>query len=176
MNEVLPPIIQPEELVLLAPAKNVILIDASVGPKVYRSYCEAHLDGAIFIGTENLSAKTDDPAIGGRHSLPDLRYFSNFLGNIGIVPDSYVIIYDDKSGSNAAARLWWMLRAVGHLKVQVMNGGLTAAANAGFALSTAVSKINTLSSYPINGWQLPVVSMGDVVKASLIGEVIIDVR
>ncbi|RZJ66968.1 MAG: sulfurtransferase [Flavobacterium sp.] len=175
MDDILPPIIQPEELVL-AKAENIILIDASAGPEAYSNYREAHLDRAIFIGTENLAAKPNDPAIGGRHPLPDLRDFSNFLGNIGIAPDSHVIIYDDKNGSNASARLWWMLRGVGHLNVQVLNGGLPAAVKAGYAVSDAVSKINTLSPYPVSGWQLPVASMGDVRKASIEGGTIIDVR
>ncbi|RZL97170.1 MAG: sulfurtransferase, partial [Pedobacter sp.] len=153
MNDIFSPIIQPEELVLLAPAEDVTIIDASAGPEAYRNYRKAHLDGAIFIGTENLAAKPDDPAIGGRHPLPNLRDFANFLGDIGIAPNSHIIIYDDKNGSNAAARLWWMLRGVGHLNVQVLNGGLPAALKAGYAVSDAVSKINTLSPYPVSGWQ-----------------------
>jgi 3-mercaptopyruvate sulfurtransferase SseA len=40
--------------------------------------------------------------------------------------------YDDKNGANAAARFWWMLRAIGHEKVQVLNGGLQQAENMGF--------------------------------------------
>jgi thiosulfate/3-mercaptopyruvate sulfurtransferase len=38
-----------------------------------------------------------------------------------------VVIYDDKQAGNAAARFWWMLKAIGHAKVQVLNGGLQSA-------------------------------------------------
>jgi thiosulfate/3-mercaptopyruvate sulfurtransferase len=68
--------------------------------------------------------------------LPDVTEFSALLGNWGITPESHVIIYDDKSAAFAAARLWWMLRALGHQKVQVLNGGLQAANKAGVVLST----------------------------------------
>jgi thiosulfate/3-mercaptopyruvate sulfurtransferase len=53
------------------------------------------------------------------------------LTKLGITNSSHVVIYDDKNGANAAARFWWMLRAIGHEKVQVLNGGLQAE-NMGF--------------------------------------------
>jgi len=43
------------------------------------------------------------------------------LGSIGISAETHVVIYDDKKGANAAARFWWMLKSVGHKKVQVLN-------------------------------------------------------
>jgi thiosulfate/3-mercaptopyruvate sulfurtransferase len=46
------------------------------------------------------------------------------LTELGISANKHIIIYDDKNGSNAAARFWWMLKSVGHEKVQVLNGGL----------------------------------------------------
>ncbi|HWB93212.1 MAG TPA: rhodanese-like domain-containing protein, partial [Puia sp.] len=49
---------------------------------------------------------------------------------------THVIAYDDKTAIMGGARLWWMLRAIGHSKVQVLNGGLKAALDAGVPLST----------------------------------------
>jgi thiosulfate/3-mercaptopyruvate sulfurtransferase len=55
------------------------------------------------------------------------------LTKLGITNSSHVVIYDDKNGANAAAaRFWWMLRSIGHEKVQVLNGGLQQAENKGF--------------------------------------------
>jgi thiosulfate/3-mercaptopyruvate sulfurtransferase len=45
------------------------------------------------------------------------------LGSWGITPTTPVIVYDASSGAMAAARAWWMLRAVGHASVFVVDGG-----------------------------------------------------
>ena len=47
----------------------------------------------------------------------------------GITPASQVVVYDASGGGNAAARLWWMLRALGHRQVLVLDGGLAGAAS-----------------------------------------------
>jgi thiosulfate/3-mercaptopyruvate sulfurtransferase len=51
--------------------------------------------------------------------------FAAALGALGIGNRSHVIAYDDAAGSTAA-RLWWMLRQVGHRRVSVLDGGLSA--------------------------------------------------
>src|SRR4029078_9386944 len=77
-----------------------------------------------------------DPAHGGRHPLPGIAELAATLGRWGITPRSRVVAYDDQGGANAATRLWWMLRAIGHHDVQVVDGGLGALRDAGFALTT----------------------------------------
>ncbi|RZL34494.1 MAG: sulfurtransferase, partial [Pedobacter sp.] len=120
----LSPIIQPSELINLNPA-DFILFDASAGSKA--RYDENHLAGAFYVDLNTDLANIGDFAIGGRHPLPRLENFAETLGNFGVDENSHVIIYDDKNGGNAAARFWWMLRAIGHEKVQVLNGGFDAA-------------------------------------------------
>jgi thiosulfate/3-mercaptopyruvate sulfurtransferase len=61
----------------------------------------------------------------GRHPLPAPDAFAEALGRLGIRNDSQVVAYDDANGS-FAARLWWMLRWVGHGAVAVLDGGLRA--------------------------------------------------
>ena len=60
----------------------------------------------------------------GRHPLPDVNQFKEKLGNWGITKDTQVIVYDDAAGSYAA-RLWWMLRWLGHDSVAVLDGGFS---------------------------------------------------
>jgi thiosulfate/3-mercaptopyruvate sulfurtransferase len=75
------------------------------------------------------------------------------------------VIYDDKNGANAAARFWWMLRAVGHTNVQVLNGGLQFAENQNYPLSSgeySYSETEYISEF--NDWQLPQVWIDDVKK------------
>jgi thiosulfate/3-mercaptopyruvate sulfurtransferase len=60
------------------------------------------------------------------------------MGELGIGDDSVVVAYDDRGGG-VAARLWWMLRAVGHERTHVLNGGLTAWIADGHAVTAEVS-------------------------------------
>ncbi|WP_259071068.1 sulfurtransferase [Mucilaginibacter sp. X4EP1] len=128
---------------------NTIIIDARGGQDSYQRYLAGHLKNAIYADLDkHLAAKVTDAAIGGRHPLPPINDFSALLGNWGITPQSHVIVYDDKSAAMSAARLWWMLSAIGHTKVQVLNGGLTAAKNAGIVLSTDDYAPNAVAPYP----------------------------
>lgn len=58
----------------------------------------------------------------GRHPWPDAGDFAARLGQWGITPQHQVVAYDDGDGAHAA-RLWFLLRAMGHEKVAVLDGG-----------------------------------------------------
>jgi thiosulfate/3-mercaptopyruvate sulfurtransferase len=87
-----------------------------------QQYREAHIAGALFAHMErDLSgAKT---GANGRHPLPDAGAFLAWVGQQGVTPADQVVCYDAGNGS-MAARLWWMLRWVGHEAVAVLDGGL----------------------------------------------------
>ncbi len=61
----------------------------------------------------------------GRHPLPDPRALAASAARWGVGPESHVVVYDDNGGMSAA-RLWWLLRWIGHRAVQVLDGGLAA--------------------------------------------------
>ena len=85
-------------------------------------YLSGHLPGATFADLDaDLSAPTTDTS--GRHPLPAPETFAARLRQWGVSPDSQVVAYDD-SGGMFAARLWWMLRWLGHPAVAVLDGGL----------------------------------------------------
>lgn len=131
---------------------DTVLVDARGGQDSYQRYLNGHLKNAIHADLDkHLAAKVTDASQGGRHPLPDVTEFSALLGNWGITPQSHVIIYDDKSAAFAAARLWWMLRALGHEKLQVLNGGLQAANKAGVTLSTEEYKPEPGKPYHTHG-------------------------
>lgn len=107
---------------------RTVLVDARGGADARQRYLAGHIPNAIFADLEtDLALVPENAAHGGRHPLPPLADFAYLLGRMGITPHTHVIVYDDKAGAMAAARFWWMLRAVGHEKVQVINGGLQAA-------------------------------------------------
>jgi thiosulfate/3-mercaptopyruvate sulfurtransferase len=81
--------------------------------------------------------------------------FTAQLGAWGIGPDTEVVAYDASGGSNAAARLWWMLRALGHARVAVLDGGLQAALGAGMKLTVEPTTVDPAPPYPAGHWQLP---------------------
>lgn len=95
-------------------------------------YLEGHLPGAVFADTDrDLSA----PKTGtnGRHPLPAVEGMAEVFGRLGIGPDSEVVAYDHASGL-FAARLWWMLRYLGHTRAAVLDGGMDAWEQAGGSL------------------------------------------
>lgn len=173
----LSPIINPEELLKLKEASNFVLIDARAGINASENYQNEHLKDARFVDLNKDLATVEDPANGGRHPLPSLEKFSQVLSKIGISPSSHVIIYDDKNGSNAAARFWWMLRSINHQKVQVLNGGLQAAIKVGFPVSSALETVEPTEKYPISEWSLAQADMEEVEKARNKKEnIVVDVR
>jgi thiosulfate/3-mercaptopyruvate sulfurtransferase len=59
-----------------------------------------------------------------------------------------VVAYDDQQGASAASRLWWLVKAMGHEAVQVVDGGLAALVAAGFALTTDEPSVIAQPAYP----------------------------
>jgi len=169
------PIIRPEELTWLNQDDEIVIIDASAGSKA--RYDEQHLAGALFADVNHDLANIADFAAGGRHPLPTFEQFSIVLQNLGITKDSHVIVYDDKNGGNAAARLWWMLKAIGHEKVQVIDGGFQAAVQAGFPTTNKVETPKSVAPYQVESWYLPLSNLSEVeTVAKTEDHMVIDVR
>lgn len=166
------------ELLALLETKNFILIDASNGKEAFNNYLASHLQGALFVDLNTqLAAIKENVAEGGRHPLLTLEQFSKVLSSLGITPESHVVVYDDKNGANAAARFWWMMKAVGHEKIQVLNGGKSTAEAIGFPLAKGIEKAEKVGLYLVSNWQLPQVTLNDVEKATTNPDaIIIDVR
>lgn len=157
---------------------NFILIDVGNGESAKAEYIENHLKGALFVdlNTELADIK-DDFAHGGRHPLPTLKQFSELLGGLGITPKTHVVIYDTNNGANAASRFWWMLKSIGHEKVQVLNGGFQEARKQGFPINNEKVTPKAVEAYPILNWKLPQANIKEVEKVSLENNyLIIDVR
>lgn len=85
------------------------------------AYRDAHIPGAHFL---HLDRDLAAPLTGrnGRHPLPDAALFAARLRARGVCANSQVVAYDDVDG-RYAARLWWMLRWLGHGSVAVLDGG-----------------------------------------------------
>jgi thiosulfate/3-mercaptopyruvate sulfurtransferase len=157
---------------------DIIIIDVRAGTNAQSTYLSGHLPNAILATLgDDLAAHPTDPAFGGRHPLPSLTAFTATLGRWGVKPDSHIVIYDDKAGAMGGARLWWMLHAIGHNHVQVLNGGLKAAIDAGIALSTDDYKPTPVNPYPIPAAYHGTADIEEVKEAAqAANRMVIDVR
>ncbi len=87
-----------------------------------RDYAQAHLPGAIYAHlNEDLSGPIV-PGVTGRHPLPAIELAATKFSQWGIDAEAQVVVYDD-SGGGMAARLWWLLRWLGHEAVALLDGG-----------------------------------------------------
>ena len=86
-----------------------------------RAYAEGHLPGAFFL---HLDRDLSSPMTGsnGRHPWPDAQRLAATLGAAGVTPKTQVVVYDD-AGGMVAARLWFLLRWLGHERVALLDGG-----------------------------------------------------
>lgn len=154
------PLVHPRELGPIL--QEVRLLDVGSGAPGKKAYFEAHLEGALWVDLEkDLSAPAPRPDMGGRHPLPAVEDWARRLGEWGIDPTTPVVVYDRQDGG-LGARAWWMLRAVGHAEVALLDGGLEAARDAGLATSQDLPEVTTLGPYPAAAWRRPTVAIDEV--------------
>lgn len=112
-------------------------------------YATGHVPGASYA---NLDMDLSSPisAQSGRHPLPDVESFIETLRRWGISNETQVVVYDD-AGGGVAARLWWMLRWLGHKDVAVLDGGFAAWTRAGYAIRSKESApaLGTFDGRPV---------------------------
>lgn len=140
------------------------LTDPEKGRETYE---KGHIPGAVFVDLDaDLAAR---PGQAGRHPLPEPGEFASTLSSLGIDPDSHVVVYDD-AGGRIAARMWWMLRSIGHEEVQVLDGGYQAWTAAGndIGLGTVTAE---LAHYPE-----PTGFSGVVTHGEIEGRTVVDAR
>lgn len=178
MSKKLSPIIKPENLLNLRGAENLLIFDVSNNPNARKNYDAKHLEGAYFVDINTqLADIKSSPADGGRHPLPTVEKFCETLAELGISPSTHVVVYDDKNGANAAARFWWMLKAVGHEKIQVLEGGLEAAIKSGFPTSEKAENPPNKGDYKCEKWLLPIADLAEIDEVYQNSDyLIIDVR
>jgi thiosulfate/3-mercaptopyruvate sulfurtransferase len=121
------PIVSPGELAQLQTGQGKLVVvdcrfslaDPSSGE---RDYQKAHIPGAVYLHLERDLSGEVEAGVTGRHPLPDAQKLARRLEEVGIASDSTVVVYDADHGA-FAARLWWLLRWLGHDDVAVLDGG-----------------------------------------------------
>ena len=119
-------LISTEKLANLLLDANIVICDCRHDlvdlEKGRRAFADGHIPGAHFLHLDaDLSGKMTGK--NGRHPLPDVETFAKKMGSIGIDGRKQVIAYDD-AGGPYAARLWWLMRWLGHDHIAILDGGI----------------------------------------------------
>jgi thiosulfate/3-mercaptopyruvate sulfurtransferase len=129
-------------------------------------YFARHLPNAKFIDID--SAEFSDKSIDLPHMMPTEATFSASMGNLGINNDDHLVVYTNP-GSFGAPRVWWMMKAFGHQRVSILEGGLTAWQDAGGEVEDGQQTVHKQTGYTaklnsglVAGWKdvLTVVETG----------------
>jgi len=142
------------------------------------AYASGHLPGAVFADIETVLSGAKNGADGvflGRHPLPDREVLAEALRDFGIDTTTQVVAYDAHGGM-FAARLWWLLRWLGHEAVAVLDGGMAAWEAAGQPLTTEV-RTRPRGSFSVRAPFVPTVTVREVLDNLESGKrIVIDAR
>ena len=171
-------LVSPEELAAWIDAGRApVILDASfdfADPGAgERQFAAGHVPGSqhVHLDRDLAGAKTGR---NGRHPLPDRSAFAQTAGRLGIRPDTQVVALDAQGGVYAA-RLWWMLRWLGHEAVAVLDGGLQAWKQAGGPLSTEANPAVGAPPYPDRPPLAPMADIRAVAQRSPV-QALVDAR
>jgi thiosulfate/3-mercaptopyruvate sulfurtransferase len=162
-------LIEADVLFRLSQTKSVKLVDCRFDldhPGAgFESYKRGHISGSVYAHLENDLSDLDIKGA-GRHPLPSPERLRKVFTQLGIGSADQVVAYDQNHGA-FAARLWWLLRYMGHRKVAVLNGGMDEWCRHRFP---TVSGVDSVRSDPFQGAPKfsAVVSREAVMEAPLI--------
>jgi len=77
-------------------------------------YETSHIAGAVYAHLDHDLSGPVIAGVTGRHPLPGVAHVSDAFSRCGIDSSVQVVAYDDQGGAMAAARVWWLLRWLGH--------------------------------------------------------------
>ncbi|MBC6424467.1 MAG: sulfurtransferase [Hormoscilla sp. SP12CHS1] len=148
------------------------LADPDEGQKQYET---GHIPGAYYL---DLNKDLSGPVCnhGGRHPLPNPTELASKLEAIGVSKDETLVVAYDDSRLAFAARLWWLLRYLGHNRVAVLDGGLTGWKSAGYAVTDRVPIRRTGTFVPQVRWSWVVDIEAVKARKDLPGVMLVDSR
>jgi thiosulfate/3-mercaptopyruvate sulfurtransferase len=120
------PLVSPDWLARRLGDPTVRILDVRIvaGREGRAAFQEGHIPGAVFTdyGKDGWRA-AKGMAVG---LLPDARALSDLFGRLGLAPEQHVVIVPtgaNTSDFSAAARVYWTLKAAGHRRLSLLDGG-----------------------------------------------------
>lgn len=141
-------------------------------PDGRRHHAAGHIPAAVYVDLDTELAAPPSAAQ-GRHPLPALDDLQAAARRWGLRQDQPVVVYD-ASGGLAAGRAWWLLRWAGLPDVRLLDGGLQAWTDAGYALETGSDPVAT-GDVVLGADALPVLSADEAAELARTG-VLLDAR
>src|SRR6476469_56292 len=131
-------IVSPEWLATNTDNPQVVIIDCRFSladPELgQKQYQESHIPGASYLDL-NRDLASSVGKHGGRHPLPNIEELADKLSALGINSQETLVVAYDDSRLAFAARLWWLLRYMGHSKVALLDGGFSGWKAAGYPVT-----------------------------------------
>ncbi|MEI8592804.1 3-mercaptopyruvate sulfurtransferase [Photobacterium sp. Hal280] len=130
-----------------ADAENIVILDASwfmpgTGRDARAEWESERIPGAVFFDFDQEICDKDSSL---PHMLPGAEQFASQVSALGISNKDTLVVYDSH-GLFSSPRVWWMFKVMGHDKVAVLDGGLSAWKAAGGALESG-----SVTEAPENG-------------------------
>jgi len=172
-------LVQPEALAPALETAGVVVVDCRsslADPEAgERAYREGHLPGARYASLDRDLSGPHAPGR-GRHPWPEADDFRRRLSARGISPHSQVVAYDAGDGA-FAARLWCLLRMLGHPTVAVLDGGWTRWCALGLPVQTHLpSPVSAPAPYEGRFAASRLLDGGDVQRHLERGGLLVDAR
>ena len=166
-------LVQPGSLHHLITSKPMVLIRALMHNPGDNSPDNStdYLPGSVGL---DLDADGSTTSAGVPHTLPTLEFQATLFGQRGVSMQQPVVVYDNR-GMFCAARVFWMLKALGHDNVALLDGGLPAWRDAGYLTNQApiLPATRIFEPAPVKGWFVD----SHTVRAALDAQIqIIDAR
>ncbi len=120
-----------------------------------QEYAHGHVPGAVYADLNRDLSAPVVAGVTGRHPLPKEKDFLDWVERSGISHTTQVVAYD-QGGGGIAARLWWLMRWIGHEAVAVLNGGWPAWRHSGLDEDTAVPSPVRTAYHPVHRQDLTV--------------------
>jgi len=140
------PLVNTEWLVKQLNNPDLVLLDASIE---FQIPGEVEKDNINLIpGSRRFDYDTVfcDPNSSLPHMMPSESLFNQRARELGLNNESIIVVYDN-SGTFASPRAWWMLKAMGHQHVYVLDGGLTEWKRQGLDVTQSYSEITSLGNF-----------------------------
>ena len=170
--------ISPADLASQLESPGISVVDASWylpadGRDPEAEFIANRIPGAQFFDIDTVADEDHDCP----HMLPSAAVFTDCVQALGIGKNSRVVVYDGK-GLFSAARVWWMFRAFGHERVQILEGGLPGWIIAGYLTERGAPAAVTLGEGFVAERQSAWLADVDGVKAALSSgsRVVVDAR